>query len=368
MYNFLLTLFILLWLAYLRPKEKEPPLLSSHFTSISCGSVKKTSSNYFEIFIQTYLTSLPESGMVLIPGGQFEMGSEDSNAGPDEKPIHIVSIASFYMDITEVTNAQFKKFVDATGYVTTAERELSWVELSKQLPLGTPRPPDSLLLPSSLVFSPSNDPILLNDNSKWWKWVRGANWKHPQGPGSTIIGKESHPVVQISWDDAMAYCKWANKRLPTEAEWEYAARGGLVNTIYPWGKKPLQLGKSKMNSWDGSFPYYNSLQDGFYRTAPVRTYSPNGYGLYDMAGNVWEWCNDWYQYNYYDSLPSYSINPRGPTCSIDPDDPNGKKRVLRGGSFLCNDSYCSGYRVSRRMKSTHDTGLEHTGFRCAKSL
>ncbi|MEO8111260.1 MAG: formylglycine-generating enzyme family protein [Ginsengibacter sp.] len=306
-------------------------------------------------------------GMVLIPGGKFEMGGDNNQASPDEYPKHKVQVSPFYIDVTEVTNAQFKKFVDATGYKTTAEKNPDWEELKKTVPPGTPKPADSLLVAASLVFKPSNGPVNLNDYSQWWSWVKGANWKHPEGPASSIEGKDNYPVVQVSWDDATAYCKWAGKRLPTEAEWEFAARGGLTNNIYPWGNEHVNTGKAKANSWEGDFPYRNIKKDGYVTLAPVKSYSPNGYDLYDMAGNVWEWCSDWYNGDYYKTLQNATaVNPKGPDKSYDPQDPYTPKRSLRGGSFLCNDTYCSGYRVARRMKSSPDTGLEHTGFRCVK--
>lgn len=306
-------------------------------------------------------------GMQLIPGGVFEMGADNEQAGPDEYPKHRVQVSPFYMDITEVTNAEFKRFVDATGYLTTAERKPVWEEIRKTLPPGTPKPADSLLVAASLVFKPVQGKVDLRDYSQWWSWVRGADWKHPQGPGSSIEGKENYPVVQVSWEDAMAYCKWAGKRLPTEAEWEFAARGGLLHQIYPWGNEPVAAGRPKCNSWDGTFPSVNSERDGFIRAAPVQSFAPNGYGLYDMAGNVWEWCSDWYDAGYYSSLTGQiTVNPAGPSQSHDPMEPLAPKKSLRGGSFLCNDAYCSGYRVSRRMKSSVDTGLEHTGFRCVR--
>jgi formylglycine-generating enzyme required for sulfatase activity len=307
--------------------------------------------------------------MVLIPGGSFSMGGDNNQAAADEYPKHQVKVNSFYMDITEVTNAQFSAFVKATGYITTAEKKPDWEELKKTVLPNTPKPPDSVLQPASLVFQSTTGPVDLNDYTLWWRWVKGASWKHPEGPGSSIVGKEDYPVVHVSWYDAVAYCKWAGKRLPTEAEWEYAARGGLINNIYPWGNEHVNSGKPKTNSWEGNFPYFNEQKDGFIKYAPVKIYVANRYGLFDMAGNVWEWCSDWYQSDYYQFLQHKTTdNPRGPIKSYDSAEPNVPKRSLRGGSFLCNDAYCSGYRVARRMKSSPDTGLEHTGFRCVKDI
>lgn len=308
------------------------------------------------------------AGMVYIPGGTFEMGGDNEQASPDEYPKHKVKISAFYMDRTEVTNAQFQKFVDATGYLTTAERKPDWEEMKKTLPPGTPKPDASLLVPAALVFRQTTGPVDLNDFAQWWSWVAGADWKHPMGPGSDLKGKENHPVVQVSWDDAMAYCQWAGKRLPTEAEWEFAARGGKSSEIYPWGNEHVNTGKPKTNSWEGDFPYKNTQYDGYLKAAPVASFAPNAYGLYDMAGNVWEWCKDWYHSEYYTTFgSSMAVDPQGPSDSYDPEDKFTPKRSLRGGSFLCNEAYCSGYRVARRMKSSPDTGLEHTGFRCVKS-
>ncbi|BAV08035.1 Formylglycine-generating enzyme, required for sulfatase activity, contains SUMF1/FGE domain [Filimonas lacunae] len=305
-------------------------------------------------------------GMVLIPAGIFDMGGDNNQASNDEYPKHKVKLNAFWIDATEVTNAQFRAFVKATGYVTTAERKPDWDELKKTLPPNTPKPPDSVMVAASLVFHTTNGPVDLQDYNQWWSWVPGASWQHPEGPGSSITGKDNYPVVQVSWFDAVAYCKWAGKRLPTEAEWEFAARGGLLNHIYPWGNEHINTGKPKANSWEGSFPYKNDKKDGFATLAPAKQFAANGYGLYDMAGNVWEWCSDWYDAGYYATLPALSDNPKGPAKSNDPDELYTPKRSLRGGSFLCNDSYCSGYRVARRMKSSPDTGLEHTGFRCVK--
>jgi len=313
-------------------------------------------------------------GMVWIPGGTFNMGADNDQASPDEYPKHAVTVAGFWIDRTEVTNKQFAEFVTATGYVTTAERKPDWNELKKQLPPGTPKPDASLLVPASLVFAPPDHPVDLADYSQWWDWKKGASWKHPHGSGSSIAGKENYPVVHVSWYDAIAYCRWAHKRLPTEAEWEFAARGGLKDNIYPWGNErpeasgAMGAGQPHGNFWEGHFPDKNTQGDGYYYYAPVGSFAPNGYGLVDMAGNVWEWCADLYRNDYYKSLAGKTtVGPKGPATSYDPDEPYATKRVIRGGSFLCNESYCTGYRVSRRMKSSEDSGLEHVGFRAVSN-
>ena len=310
-----------------------------------------------------------KTGMVWIPGGEFTMGGNSDDASPDEYPRHAVRVKGFWMDKTEVTNREFTQFVKATGYITTAERKPDWEEMKKTLPPGTPKPDAKDLVAAGLVFTPPNHAVPLNDPSQWWSWVPGADWRHPEGPQSSITGREQYPVVQVSYDDAMAFCKWAGKRLPTEAEWEYAARGGRKDEVYPWGSEPLEKGAAKANSWQGNFPDHNTNTDGYDRLAPVGSFAPNGYALYDMAGNVWEWCRDWYNDTYYAQLAAtgkLTVDPSGPSTSHDPQQPYTPVRVLRGGSFLCNASYCTGYRVSRRMKTSPDTGLEHTGFRCVR--
>jgi len=317
--------------------------------------------------LKTQKSELKKDGMVFIEGGKFLMGGDNDEARSDEYPKHSVEISSFWMDETEVTNAQFKKFIDETGYITTAERKINWDEIKSALPPGTPKPNDSLLEPASLVFK-EYETKNLNDYSNWWSLVRNANWRQPFGPDSNITGKENYPVVHVSWEDAQAYCEWAGKRLPTEAEFEYASRGGKLNNIYSWGNEKIDVKEIKANSWNGSFPSKNTVLDKFYYSAPVKSFSPNGYGLYDMGGNVWEWCSDWYHSNYYSMLPkSGTLNPKGPDTSYDPIEPFSEKKVIRGGSFLCNDSYCSGYRNAARMKTTPDSSSLHTGFRAVYS-
>ena len=307
--------------------------------------------------------------MALIPGGSFSMGGDDDQAWRDEYPKHMVVVDSFWMDVHEVTNAQFSAFVEATGYLTTAEKAVDWEEIKKELPPGTPKPDASQLAPASLVFVPADKPVSLLDVSQWWQWRQGANWRQPEGPGSSIVGKDNHPVVHVSWFDAVAYCDWVGKRLPTEAEWEYASRGGLTDAVYAWGNEDLRSGKPKANTWEGAIPYRNDKRDGYYFTAPVQSYQANNYGLYDIAGNVWEWCADLYHEDYYKTLAGKTThNPQGPKTSYDSNEPYALKRISRGGSFLCHESYCSGYRNSMRMKTTPDTGSMHTGFRAVVSL
>jgi len=261
------------------------------------------------------------------------------------------------MDRTEVTNEQFERFVNATGYVTVAEQQPRREDF--------PAAPPERLVPGSIVFVSPTEEVPLDDYLSRFKWTPGANWRHPEGPGSNLAGREKHPVVQVCWDDAVAYAQWANKRLPTEAEWEFAARGGLDRKRYCWGDELKPGGRWMANIWQGRFPNENTAEDGFKGTAPVGSFPPNGYGLYDMAGNVWEWCADWYRPDYYRNSPF--ANPKGPPDSYDPNEPGIPKRVQRGGSFLCCVGYCFNYRPSARMGCTPDTGMSHVGFRCVMS-
>ena len=318
--------------------------------------------------INDSITNNPPKGMVWIPGGEFLQGAvpQDEAAMDHEKPQHPVKVDGFFMDITEVTNAEFAKFIDATGYVTMAEREIDWNEMKKQLPEGTPKPHDSVLQPGSLMFKKTKSSVPnLYDFSPWWSWSIGTNWKHPSGPDSNIEGKDNHPVVHVCYEDAEAYCVWAGRRLPTEAEWEFAARANQQNTTYFWGDDRSVLSK-QANSWEGEFPVNNTLEDGFERTAPVKTYPANNFGLFDMAGNVWEMTTDWYNLNYYNEVAATNttlVNPKGANKAYNPNNPYIKEKIIKGGSFLCSDSYCASYRVSSRMGTSLDSSAEHVGFR-----
>jgi formylglycine-generating enzyme required for sulfatase activity len=297
------------------------------------------------------------------------MGTDDAKSMANERPAHRVRVDGFWMDRHDVTNAEFRKFVRATGYVTTAERKPDWEELKKQLPPGTKKPDASRLVPGSLVFTRTRGPVPLNDLSRWWRWVPGASWRHPEGPGSDFKGKDDHPVVQVSWHDAVRYAKWAGKRLPTEAEWEYAARGGLEGKRFPWGDEFMPGGKHMANTWQGTFPVKDTAEDGYSGTSPVGSFSANGYGLFDMGGNVWQWCSDWYRADQHarSAEQGCCANPAGPADTFDPADPYSPRRVIKGGSFLCNPSYCESYRPSARRGTPPDTGSSHIGFRCVKS-
>lgn len=309
------------------------------------------------------------SGMRWIPAGEFTMGTDDPNSMANERPAVRVRVDGFWIDEHDVTNAEFRRFVGATHYVTTAERPIDWEELKKQVTPGTPKPADEMLKPGSLVFTPPDHPVDVRNMGNWWTWTAGASWQHPQGPQSNLAGKDDLPVVQVSWDDAAAYAKWAGKRLPTEAEWEYAARGGAkTNTRYYWGDEFRPNGKFMANTFTGEFPYRNTGEDGFGGVAPVKSFPPNGYGLYDMAGNVWNWCSDFYADDVHariKEMPGACCNPTGPDRTVSYHNPRAIERVTKGGSYLCNPNYCESYRPTARRGTPPDTGTEHIGFRCA---
>jgi formylglycine-generating enzyme required for sulfatase activity len=297
-------------------------------------------------------------GMAWIPAGTFAMGSDDPDLR-DARPWHDVTVQGFWIDRTEVTNEEFGRFVAATGYVTTAERP--------EPPRARPGSTRESIAPSGIVFAAPAAPTgaLPAAPSAAWRLVPGADWRHPEGPTSSIAGRADHPVVQVSFDDASAYAAWAGKRLPTEAEWERAARGGLSKKRYPWGDERRPGGRLAANTWQGPFPSGDTAEDGFAGTAPVGSYAPNAYGLFDVAGNVWEWCADWYRPDAYGA--NAEVDPTGPASSFDPDEPGVAKRVTRGGSFLCSEERCHRYQVGARGKAAPDSGTSHTGFRCARS-
>jgi len=308
------------------------------------------------------------SNMVWVPGNTFTQGAKENDrlALEHEKPAHSVSVDGFFIDITEVTNASFKKFVDETHYVTTAERPIIWEEFKKSLPEGTPKPADSLLQPGSLVFNDKVKNVIdYTDFRQWWTWETGANWRHPEGKNSNIIGKDNYPVVHISYEDALAYCKWTKRRLPTEAEWELAAMGNLKNPVYTWGDDKSKVDK-EANTWQGNFPNYNSKSDGYSALAAVKSFAQNSLGIYDMAGNVWEYTQDWYNVNYYQELLSKgetTHNPQGAAQALNPNNQYEKEKIIKGGSFLCNESYCSSFRISARMGMAEGSSSNHVGFR-----
>jgi formylglycine-generating enzyme required for sulfatase activity len=302
------------------------------------------------------------AGMVWIPAGEFWMGSDEPKF-TDARPWHRVRLSGYWIDKNLVTNAQFVRFVAATHYVTVAERKPKAEDF--------PNAPPELLVPGSVVFTPTSHPVPLDNGMQWWAYVAGANWRHPQGLTSTIKGRANYPVVHIAYEDAEAYAKWAGKRLPTEAEFEYAERGGLDRAPYAWGKEFTPGGKFMANTFQGHFPEKDTGEDGHIGASPVGSYKPNGYGLYDMSGNVWEWTSDWYRPDYYETLAangSVALNPKGPADSIDPSERGIPKRVQRGGSFLCSDQYCSRYMPGGRGKGEPSTGTNHLGFRLVKGF
>ena len=306
-------------------------------------------------------------GMAWIPGGEFLMGTDDAQADPAERPAHRVRVHGFWIDRTEVTNAEFRAFVNATGYVTTAERPVDWNQLKTQVPPGTPKPPDEQLVPGSLVFTPPDHACAARRYHQLVAVGAGSELEASRaGQTARLQVRTNHPVVHVSWDDALAYARWAGKRLPTEAEWEFASRGGLEGKKYAWGDELQPAGKTLANTWQGHFPETNTDEDGFPRTSPVKSFPANGFGLYDMMGNVWEWCSDWYRPDTYrlDSSSAAVQNPTGPEKSYDPDEPYQPKRVTRGGSFLCSANFCTNYRPSARRGTATDSGMSHLGFRC----
>lgn len=311
-------------------------------------------------------------GMVWIPGGEFSMGSNVADESlcsikgvtRDASPIHRVYVDGFYMDQTEVTNEEYEKFVKATGYVTVAEQKPTKEEF--------PTASEEDLITGSVVFTPTPTSVNLDNYLQWWNYIPKADWRHPEGPGSSIKGREKYPVVHIAYEDALAYANWAGKRLPTEAEWEFAARGGKSGNLYTWGNTLKPNGKFQANIYQGHFPIKDgdTGEDGFKGIAPTAQYAPNPYRLYDMAGNVWEWVNDWYSVDYYQYLSTnekVAKNPQGPVASNDPYEPDQKKKVHRGGSFLCTDQYCTRYMVGTRGKGEVRSAANHLGFRCVKS-
>jgi formylglycine-generating enzyme required for sulfatase activity len=338
--------------------------------------VRGVETNAFALTIESQAKSPSPTpkGMVWIPGGKFSMGSTGKSLGTsicgacseatvaDCLPVHRISVDGFWMDATDVTNDEFEKFVKATGYVTIAERVPTKEEF--------PNAPAENLVAGSVVFTPTKEPVPLYNHLRWWNYVKGADWRHPSGPDSNIKGHGNDPVVQVAYDDAVAYAKWAGKRLPTEAEWEFAQRGGLSGKLFAWGDEFNPGGKYMANTYQGVFPVKDSGEDGFAGISPVKSFPPNGYGLYDMAGNVWQWCSDWYRSDTYavDARHGVVRNPKGPDSSYDPLEPEVPKRVQRGGSFLCTDQYCTRYTAGTRGKGAVDTGTNHTGFRCVISL
>jgi sulfatase modifying factor 1 len=306
--------------------------------------------------------------MVWIPGGEFSMGSDGSLALPHERPVHRVHVSGFFMDVDAVTNAEFAAFVAATGYITVAERAPSREEIMRGLPAGAPEPPAEMLVPGSLVFTPVANAtaggVDLRDVSQWWKWVPGASWRHPRGPESDLTGKDSVPVVQVAWEDAVAYATWRGGRLPTEAEFEYAARGGINGAEHAWGSDAHDSANPQAHIYTGAFPEHPA------EAKPVGSYPANGYGLRDMSGNVWQWTADWYRPDTYAlrAQSGDSEDPTGPARGLDPRTEGASTRVIRGGSFLCSDVYCRGYRVSSRGQGAPDTGASHIGFRVVVAI
>ena len=352
------------WRLYFNPRAVEQPIASAPAAKapVAPATFAPTQAN------ATAAPGQAPDGMVWIPGGEFSMGAAEPpamddvgmKATTDSRPIHRVYVDGFWMDATEVTNAQFAAFVKATGYVTVAEKA--------PRPEDFPGVPREKLVAGSVIFTPPDHAVPLDNSLRWWAYVPGADWRHPFGPKSDLRGRDQYPVVHVAYPDAEAYAQWAGKRLPTEAEWEFAARGGLSGKLYPWGDTFVQDGHHMTNSHQGHFPQEDTAADGIKGIGPVKRYAANNYGLYDVAGNVWEWVSDWYRPDYYAQLATSGVarSPRGPESSFDPEEPGTPKRVHRGGSFLCSESYCSRYMVGTRGKGDVTTGTNHLGFRLVK--
>ncbi|WP_452224029.1 formylglycine-generating enzyme family protein [Lacinutrix chionoecetis] len=357
--NYIIAVFFLLFITSCKSDKKET--LNKKIESTPKQEVELT------LLVEKPDSIVTPEGMVWVKGTTFTQGAKttDDFAMPREKPAHQVSVDGFFIDITEVTNQQFRAFVEATNYVTVAERPINWETMKQELPENTPKPHDSILQPGSLIFNKNvNAVVNMANYSQWWTWKIGANWKHPEGPKSNIKGKDNFPVVHVAFEDALAYCKWANRRLPTEAEWEAAAQGDGTNTIYTWGDDATLLNENA-NTWQGTFPTKNEDLDGFTYMSPVKSYKPNSIGIYDMLGNVWEWTSDVYNSNYYQSLNNAEpiVNPAGADSYYNPQNPYQVEMVMKGGSYLCHDSYCASYRISARMSTSKDSGSDHLGFR-----
>ena len=309
----------------------------------SCCAASRDPSerNVRDIMVEKKAVSISSDNMIKLPGAKFLMGTNDEEGFPadGEGPIREINLDSFYIDETTVTNFKFAEFIKDTGYKTEAE-QYGW----------------SFVFYGLLSEEDQKANYQVAAATPWWTAVPGAQWNHPEGKESNINERMDHPVVHVSWNDAQVYCKWSGKRLPTEAEWEYAARGGLVQKKFPWGDELIPGGEHRCNIWQGNFPDFNSLEDGFMGTAPAKSFKPNEFGLYNVSGNVWEWCNDWFSKDFHKT--GTRNNPHGPS--------NGKSKVMRGGSFLCHHSYCNRYRVAARSSNTIDSSASNIGFRCVR--
>lgn len=351
----LISIMLFLAVITVNPKHfEEPTAVAQKVTEISAITVVP------HINEVRSLPAIPK-GMVLIPGGIFEMGCKDCNL-EDALPLHMVQISPFFMDVTPTTNAAYQDFANATKYLTIAER--------KPKPEDYPGVPLDKLVPGSGVFTPPQSVSDLAHPLDWWTYVPGARWQNPEGASSDVAKRMDHPAVHMAYPDAEAYCRWAGKRLPTEAEYEFAARGGLHGKKYAWGDDVKPKGKWRANIWQGKFPTKNTAGDGYVGTSPVRAFSPNGFGLYDMGGNVWQWTSSWYRADTYanEAKSGLARDPHGPDSSLDPREPGVVKRVQRGGSFLCSEQYCTRYLVGSRGKGDIDSAGSNVGFRCVKDL